>query len=170
MSQSMRRPHSSVISARLTITIMSHNCCDISIHWHIYPLFNSLLSLTTKKHQSSAFLAPVGFPHTGPVMWRVFSCHDAIMQPVDECCNQANGGHQNATQLARDFYSINKVTKNLITIQLDWFSYAVMFMVSDDISPCQDLCKHLVTRFCKIFTEIPGASFTYIIYLSVGHE
>ena len=59
------------------------------------------------------------------------------MQP-DECCNQVDGGHQDATQLATDFSSINKVTKNLITTQLDWFSYAVMFIVSDDISPCQD--------------------------------
>ena len=62
-------------------------------HWQLGCLFNRLLRLITKKHESSLLLAfvrgihlysltkgvQVDYPHKGPILWKSFPCHYIIM-------------------------------------------------------------------------------------------
>ena len=74
------------------IAVMSHEHHSISNHWQLYCMINRLFRLTSKKTPKfCASLIPwwggspsVDFPHKGPVMQKLFPCHDIT---VECCCN-----------------------------------------------------------------------------------
>ena len=68
----------------------SHERHDASNHQQIYCLFNSLFKLTTKNTSKvdiigllgwEAVLVLVDSPHTGPILWKVFPCHENGLDP-----------------------------------------------------------------------------------------
>ena len=92
--------------SKTSVTVMSHERHGVSHIWQLDCLFNSLI-LTTKKVSKLCIiitgpgnsLVTVIFPHRGPMMQKVFPCHNVIFRFIEKVVSNNLSPKQNDSEI-----------------------------------------------------------------------
>ena len=123
------------------IKVMPHEHHDVSNHWQINCLFNSLFRLTTEEHQSFSLWTShywpfvrgihqslVDSPHKGPVMQKVFPIHDISNEVVIRDKNRYQVLHQSNTIVTVAELRSTENARCTITIRFV-YEYATLYLL-----------------------------------------